>query len=112
MESLPLKGILALSPEEIHMGFKLQFEDVVLLDAIGFHWGADCVAQKWQTGQWIIILKSSQVVQVLGTSHLFLTNPETPARQNRLPVYFKIIFLHFSVHYGTNIKSAILGMSM
>lgn len=64
-EILPLKGILALSPEEIYMGLELQFEDIVLLNTICFHWGADRVAKEWQTGQWIIILKSSQVVHTL-----------------------------------------------
>lgn len=32
--SLPLKGVLALSPEEVNVGLELQLEDVVLVDAV------------------------------------------------------------------------------
>lgn len=32
--SLPLKGVLALSSEEVNVGLELQLEDVVLVDAV------------------------------------------------------------------------------
>lgn len=32
--SLPLKGVLALSPEEVNVGLELQLEDVILVDAV------------------------------------------------------------------------------
>lgn len=69
--TLPFKGVLALSPEKVHMGFELQLEDVVFLDAICLHWGADCVSKEWETGQWIIILKHSQTAQVLVKAILY-----------------------------------------
>lgn len=54
---LPLKGIFALSPEEIHVGLELQLEDIILLNAICLHRGADRVAQQRETGQGIIVLE-------------------------------------------------------
>lgn len=42
--SLPLKGVLALSPEEVNVGLELQLENVVLVDAVRLFGGADGVA--------------------------------------------------------------------
>lgn len=54
---LPLKGVFALSPEEIHVGLELQLEDIILLNAVCLHRGADCVAKQWEAGQGIIVLE-------------------------------------------------------
>lgn len=54
---LPLKGVFALGPEEIHVGFELQLEDIILLNAIRLHRGADHVAEQWEAGQGIIVLQ-------------------------------------------------------
>ena len=54
---LPLKGVFALGPEEIHVGFELQLEDIILLNAIRLHGGADHVAEQWEAGQGIIVLQ-------------------------------------------------------
>ena len=54
---LPLKGVFALSPEEIHMGLELQLEDIILLNAVCLYRGADCVAKQRETGQGIIVLE-------------------------------------------------------
>lgn len=52
------KGVLAFSPEEVNMGLELQFEDVLLVDAVRLFGGADRVAQQGEAGQREVILVS------------------------------------------------------
>jgi len=54
---LPLKGVFALSPEEIHMGLELQLEDIILLNAVCLCRAADHIAKQRETGQGIIVLE-------------------------------------------------------
>lgn len=53
---IPLKGVLALCPEEVNMGLELQFEDILLVNAVGLLGGADCVAEQGETGQREVVL--------------------------------------------------------
>lgn len=42
------------------MGLELQLEDVLLVNAVRLLWGADCVAQQRETGQWEVILEGQR----------------------------------------------------
>lgn len=55
---LPFKGVLAFCPEKVNMGLELQFEDVLLVDAVGFFRGADCVAEQGEAGQREVVLQT------------------------------------------------------
>lgn len=55
---VPFKGVLAFCPEKVNMGLKLQFEDVLLVDAVGLFGGADRVAQQGEAGQREVILQT------------------------------------------------------
>lgn len=55
---IPFKGVLAFSPEEVNMGLELQFEDVLLVDAVRLFGGADRVAQQGEAGQREVILQN------------------------------------------------------
>lgn len=54
--SSPLKGVLALGPEEVDVGLELQLEDVVLVDAVRLLRRADGVAQQGETGEREVVL--------------------------------------------------------
>lgn len=53
---LPFKGILAFSPEEIHMGLELQLEDIFFVNAVRFPGCADRVTQQRQASQREVVL--------------------------------------------------------
>lgn len=53
---VPLEGVLALCPEEVNMGLELQFEDVLLVNAVRLLGGTDCVAEQGEAGQWEVVL--------------------------------------------------------
>lgn len=54
---LPLKRVLALSPEEVDVGLELELEDVLLVDAVGLLRDADAVAQQREAGQGVVVLR-------------------------------------------------------
>lgn len=54
---LPLKGVLALSPEEVDVGLELELEDVLLVDAVGLLGDAHAVAQQREAGQGVVVLR-------------------------------------------------------
>lgn len=71
---LPLEGVLAFCPEKVNMGLELQFEDVLLVDAVGFFGGADRVAEQGEAGQREVVLQTETErfsVQLRSTSCLF-----------------------------------------
>lgn len=53
---VPFEGVLALCPEKVNMGLELQFEDVLLVDAVRLLRGADCVAKQGETSQREVVL--------------------------------------------------------
>lgn len=55
---LPFEGVLAFCPEKVNMGLELQFEDVLLVDVVGFFGGADCVAEQGEAGQREVVLQT------------------------------------------------------
>lgn len=55
---LPFEGVLAFCPKKVHMGLELQLEDVLLVDAVGFFGGADCVAEQGEAGEREVILQT------------------------------------------------------
>ncbi len=59
---LPFKRVLAFCPEEVNMGLELQFEDVLLVDAVGLLGGADCVAEQWEAGEREVVLQTETFV--------------------------------------------------
>lgn len=57
---IPFKGVLAFCPEEVNMGLELQFEDVLLVDAVGLFWGAHRVAEQGEARQGEVILQTER----------------------------------------------------
>lgn len=55
---IPFKGVLAFCPEEVNVGLELQFEDVLLVDAVGVFGGAHRVAQQGEAGQREVVLQT------------------------------------------------------
>lgn len=53
---VPFEGVLAFCSEKVNVGLELQFEDVLLVNAVRLLGGADCVAQQGETGQREVIL--------------------------------------------------------
>jgi len=56
---LPSKAELAVSAKEVDMISELQFEDVVLADAVLFGRHSNLVTQQRQTRQWTVVLSAS-----------------------------------------------------
>lgn len=54
---IPLKSVFTFGPEEVHVGFKLEFEDVLLVDAVRLLGGADGVAKQRQARQREVVLQ-------------------------------------------------------
>lgn len=54
---VPLKSVLAFGPEKVHVGFKLEFEDVLLVDAVRLVGRADGVAEQRQARQREVVLQ-------------------------------------------------------
>lgn len=52
----PFKCVLALRSEVVDVGFKVEFEDVILVDVFGLRWDGDRVAQQRKAGQRVIVL--------------------------------------------------------
>ena len=51
----PSERVVALSAEEVHVTFKLQLEDEILVDTILLRRGSHSVPQQRQTGQWKVV---------------------------------------------------------
>lgn len=56
--NVPFKGVLAFCPEEVNVGLKLQFEDVLLVNAVWLFGGADCVAEQGEASQREVVLQT------------------------------------------------------
>lgn len=56
----PPTRVLALSSEEVDMGPELQFEDVLLMDTVGLPRDTHAVAQQWEAGQGVVVLRVAQ----------------------------------------------------
>lgn len=56
---VPFKGVLALCSEKVNMGLELQFEDVLLVNAVWLLGGADCVAEQREASQGEVILQTT-----------------------------------------------------
>lgn len=53
----PLESVLALSSEEVYVVLELELKHKILLDFIFWSGSEYAIAEKWQTGQWKVILK-------------------------------------------------------
>lgn len=78
----PPTRVLALGSEEVDVGPELQLEDVLLVDAVGLPRDAHAVAQQWEAGQGVVILRAAQ--GGTGTAPWALPGP-TPHDQPRGP---------------------------
>lgn len=62
MLHIPFKSVFTFSPEKVHVGFKLEFEDVLLVDAVRLLGSADGVAKQRQACQWEVVLQQRCVL--------------------------------------------------
>ena len=60
----PSKAELAVGAEEVDMVSELQFEDVILADAVLVRWHANRVAEQRQTRQWTVILTANSTQEM------------------------------------------------
>lgn len=60
---VPFKSVFTFCPEEVHMGLKLQLEDVLLVDAVRLLRRADCVAEQRQARQWEVVLQHTCILR-------------------------------------------------
>lgn len=74
---LPFKCVLALCPEKVNMGLELQFEDVLLVNAVRLLRGADCVAEQRETSQREVILQTHDNNMYCITACIHAGNNET-----------------------------------
>lgn len=67
---VPFEGVLAFCPEKVNMGLELQFEDVLLVDAVGLFGGADRVAEQGEASQREVVLQTGKEKRFLNTDQL------------------------------------------
>lgn len=61
----PLKGVLALWSEVVHVRFEVEFEDVIFVDVLRLGRNSDGVAEQREAGQRIVILGAGREPSVV-----------------------------------------------